>query len=802
MFRKFRPNQLLILDGAMGTELQKAGLPSGVCPEAWCRDHPQVLSHLHRAYLEAGAQAIYTCTFGANRAKLEEYGIRDVEALNTTLARLARNEAGRRALVIGDMGPTGQFIEPFGDLSFEEAVNIFREQAAALLAGGVDGFAIETMMEIQEARAALIAVKELGNYFTVVTMTYDENGRTLSGTDPVTALITLQSLGANAVGCNCSTGPEEMVPWIAQMKPYAQVPIVAKPNAGLPHLEGGHTYFSMDAETFAYHARSLVDAGANIIGGCCGTTPAHIKAIVQHTGGHVSQPPSRKAIGAVSSHRSTFIFDAAHTITVIGERINPTGKKELQQSLAAGSMAVIRKLARDQEQQGAQLVDVNVGAPGIDEAKVLRTAVLAIVDATSLPIIVDSPRIEAIEQALRVYPGRVLVNSISGKTEHLARLLPLVAKYGAMFILLPLTDHGIPQTKRERITVIKDVFRAARCYGFHKDDIVVDGLVMAVAAEQNAATETLDTIDWCHRFFRVKTVLGISNVSFGMPERKWINAAFLAMAARAGLDLAIINPASPEIMSIKKAADVLTGRDQGGRAYIASYTSPPHGEKDSTALLPPSPEERVKAAIIHGDREGIISALSALITRHDDLQGIVSRIMIPAIIEVGDRYSRREFFLPQLLAGAETMKRGLDFLAPHLIISATAQSTKGTVVLATVRGDIHDIGKNIVALMLKNHGFNVIDLGKDVPTEQILETIRRIHPEVVGLSALMTTTMVIMQDIITQARHQGLTPHFLLGGAVVSPAYARSLDAYYAKDGVEAVKVVEKLVTRDGKDDR
>lgn len=569
----------------MGTELQQAGLPAGVCLEAWCREHPHVVSRIHGAYLDAGAEVIYTCTFGANRPKLAEYRITDVTALNKTLAQIARQAAGKERLVMGDIGPTGRFIEPFGDLSFEDAVATFKEQALGLLAGGVDGFVIETMMEIQEARAALLAIKELGDYFTIVTMTFEKDGRTLNGTDPLSALVTLQSLGAHAVGCNCSTGPAEMIPWVSEMKRYATVPIVAKPNAGLPHLEGGVTHFSMDAETFGHYARALVGAGVNLVGGCCGTTPDHIRAAYRQTIGIQPQPPWRKSLGALSSHRSAFIFEDHRPITVVGERINPTGKKAFQQSLAEGSLSLVREFAKDQEAQGAHLLDINVGAPGIDEVSMLRGAVLAVAEVSPLPIVIDSPRIEALEQALRVYPGRALLNSIPGKEDKMTQLLPLAAKYGAMCILLPLTDRGIPATKKDRTVVIRSMLHAAKRQGFTKEDLVVDGLVMTVAAEPTAPTETLATLEWCHRVLGMKTILGISNVSFGMPERKWINAAFLVMAARAGLDLAIINPAAAEIMALKKAADVLTGRDLGERNTLPPLPLSPPAKSNGT--IPP-----------------------------------------------------------------------------------------------------------------------------------------------------------------------------------------------------------------------
>ncbi len=793
---KLLKNQILILDGASGTELQMRGMPAGVCPEVWCMDHPQVIRDVHRAYKEAGSDMVYTCTFGANRLKLAEFGVGNVKEINETLARLARQAVGKDVFVAGDMGPTGRFVEPFGDLPFEEAVAAFREQAEGLIEGGVDCFVIETMMDIQEARAALLAVKELGDYFTIVTMTYEKEGRTLNGTDPVTALITLQSLGADAVGCNCSAGPDGMMDWIAAMKPYATVPLVAKPNAGLPKLKGKKTVFDMDAELFGAFGKPFAEIGLGLLGGCCGTTPAHISAIAGQIKGLKPVPPWRKSLSAVSSGRGFRIFDDHDPLIIIGERINPTGKKAFQQELLEGKMSIVRQMAKEQQEQGADLLDVNVGVPGIDETQAIRDVIRVLVGTTTLPLTLDSPKIDTLEAALRIYPGRALINSISGEKEKLKKLLPLAAKYGAMFILLPLVDGEIPETAEGRKKVILKVFEAAKGYGYTKDDIVVDGLVMTVASNPAAAAETLKTVSWCAETFKCRTVLGVSNVSFGMPERRWINATFLAMAQGAGLTMAIANPATPELMSVKKAADVLLEKDKGAAIYIASFSSvskPDHERTDSKR----SPDEKVHDAVLEGNREEIIPLIDVLLQKKKDPSRIIDRIMIPAILKVGERYDRREYFLPQLIASAETMKKGLAHLEPHLKKSKEKKPQKGTVLLATVQGDIHDIGKNIVVLMLKNHGYQVIDLGKDVPTETIIGVMKKSKPHVVGLSALMTTTMVVMKDVMAAARKAGLSSRFVLGGAVVTESYAASLGAAYAKDSVEAVRVVDQLIKQD-----
>ncbi|PKN44571.1 MAG: 5-methyltetrahydrofolate--homocysteine methyltransferase [Deltaproteobacteria bacterium HGW-Deltaproteobacteria-17] len=786
-------NKILILDGAMGTELQQRGMPPGVCPEAWIIEHPEIVQEIHRAYALAGADMVYTCTFGANRLKLGEYGIENVREVNRTIARLTRAAVGKQTFIAGDIGPTGRFVEPSGDLAFEEAVAVFKEQVLGLLEGGVDLFVIETMMDIQEARAALIAVKECSDCFALVTMTYEPDGRTLGGTDPVTALITLQSLGADAVGCNCSTGPDAMLPFIRAMKPYATVPLAAKPNAGIPRLAGGKTVFEMSAAAFGAFGERFAQAGVNLIGGCCGTTPAHIAALRQAMAMQKPLAPLKRSIAALSSSRRHQILESNKPLCVVGERLNPTGKEALQQELLAGSMNLVRQIARRQEQQGADLLDVNVGVPGIDEVKTIRQIIGLLATHSDLPLVIDSPKVETIEAALRLYPGRALINSISGEKDKCRKLLSLAAKYGAMFILLPLADGEIPETAEKRKAVIRDVSRQARHYGLTKDDFVVDGLVMTAASNPQAALETLKTVRWCAEKLQCRTILGLSNVSFGMPERRWVDAAFLAMAQAAGLTMAIANPGSEELLHIKRAGDVLLLKDRDAAAYIRHFTHQPQQPATAAAL---SPGQKVREAILDGNREGIIALVEAALTAGLEVGSLVDEVMVPAIVHVGELFDKKICFLPQLIASAEAMRLGVSHLEPRLYHPAAARSHKGAVVLATVRGDIHDIGKNIVALMLKNHGYQIIDLGKDVPVEAVIAAVKQHRADVVGLSALMTTTMIQMKKVIEAAAAEGLPARFILGGAVVTRAYAESLGAAYAKDGVAAVRVVEKLMTQ------
>lgn len=794
--KRLLKNKVLILDGATGTELQKRGMPHGVCPEHWSVENPEVIRSIHADYIKAGSDVIYTCTFGANREKLAQYNLSDAYGINKRLARLARGVAGKDILVAGDIGPTGKFVEPFGSLEFEEAVDIFKEQARGLLDGGVDLFVIETMMDIQEARAALIAVKELTDKFTIVTMTYEKNSRTLNGTPPLAALVTLQSLGADAVGCNCSLGPEPMLSIIEQMKPYAAVPLVAKPNAGLPQFVDGKTKFDMDKEKFASFGKAFVSKGANIIGGCCGTTPAYIKELKKNIGKSRPLKPVRKSVSALSSARKAVFIEKARPLVLIGECINPTGKKALQAELREGKMSLVRKLAKDQEAKGADILDVNIGVSGIDELKTFKDILAVLSLGTELPLVIDSSNEKAIEAAVRVYPGRALINSISGESKKIKRLLPLAAKYGAMFILLPIDKSGIAESFEKRKKIIGAIFNQAQKLGFTKEDIIVDCLAMTVSSNPKSATETIKTIKWCSGTLNANTIIGLSNISFGLPMRPWINAAFLAMAHAGGLGMVLADPLNEELMNVKKASDVLLEKDRDA-VLLISYAGKSK-VADFKEISDKAPiEERIAAAILEGAREEVKPLAEAALKAGISANKLVNEAMIPAINKVGELFDKKEYFLPQLIASAETMKICFEDLKPHFDKEVLKDAKKTVIILATVKGDIHDIGKNIVALMLENHGFSVIDLGKDVSSSRIINEVKRHKSPIVGLSALMTTTMVNMPEVITLAKKEGLDCRFILGGAVVTKPYAQSLGAEYAGDSVEAVRVVKKMGTAE-----
>ncbi|EGD49049.1 homocysteine S-methyltransferase [Ruminiclostridium papyrosolvens DSM 2782] len=797
-FKKLVSQKIQILDGATGTELQKRGMPTGVCPEQWVIENPNAIKEIQKAYIDAGSNIIYTCTFGGNRVKLEEFGLGErTFEINQRLAQLSKETAAGKCLVAGDLASTGRFIKPLGDMSFEACVDIYKEQVQGLLAGGVDLFVIETMLDIQEARAALLAVKESCDLPVCVSMSFDESMRTLTGTDPVTALITLQSLGADAVGCNCSTGPEHMVEIITRMKPYARVPLMAKPNAGLPKLVNNVTVFDMGPEEFGSFAENFIQAGVNIIGGCCGTSPEYIKELYRNCGDLKPRHFEYSEYSAITSSAKTVFFGINKPVAIVGERINPTGKKKLQAELKEGSTNEIRRFALEQMEKGADILDVNVGMPGIDEKEVMLNTVRLLGSVCDAPLCLDSSSPEVLEAALRIYPGRALINSISQEKVKLDKLLPVAAKYGAMFILLPLNDEGVPEKAIQRQVIVQEVFNQASDYGYKKSDIVVDGLVMTVSSNQEAALETLKLIQWCREEFGCGTIVGLSNVSFGLPERGWVNAAFLSMAIAKGLTMAIANPSSDLLMCIKMACDVIMTNDVNSRNYISYFSSMDKPVKDGNEKKEAEKKtcDKIFDAVLNGDNEGIDKLIEKAIAEKTPPQDIVDIYLIPAINQVGKLFDEKKYFLPQLIQSAETMKSGFTFLEPLLKQKGEKEEKEDiVVVIATVKGDIHDIGKNIVGLMLRNYGFKVHDLGKDVSAERIIDEAKKLKAHIVGLSALMTTTMVEMEEVIKLAKEKNVGCKFMIGGAVVDDDYAKTIGADgYSKDAYEAVKLAKKL---------
>ena len=793
-FREFCLSRPIVLDGATGTELIKQGLPIGVCPELWVYENPESIINVQKAYKDSGSDIVYIPSFGGNRPKLKEFGIEDkLFELNKSLCGFSREAVGSDCLIFGDIAPTGELIEPFGPLAFEDCVKIYREQAEALLAGGADGFVVETMMDIQEARAALIGIREVAEDVPVmVTMTYGEEGRTLTGTDPKTALITLQALGADVVGCNCSAGPEKMVEWIAQMKPFATVPLLAKPNAGQPKLIGGKTIFDMPPEEYALNFTGLVNAGANLIGGCCGSSPAHISKVKEVVSSLSAPAIVREKICAVSSVRDVVEFGSEKPFAVIGERINPTGKKKLQQDLRNGSLNLARTYAIEQTSAGASLLDVNMGLSGINELEMMKEAIKMLSPLSSCPLCLDSTSPEVMEVALRLYPGRALLNSVSAEKDRIEKMLPLVKKYGAVFILLPVTDSTVPEELEERKEVTLSVLAEAEKLELGVEDCIVDGLVMTVSSSPKAPQVTADFIEWCSNTLKANTTGGISNVSFGMPERSVLNSGFLNLLIGKGLTTAIINPSSETMMNIKFSTDALLGKDTKLHTYLNKYTGAvSHTVQKNDNNI--TPLKKCFNAVIYGEEENIAAIISEAISSGEKPSDIVDNALIPAIVEVGEKYDKKEYFLPQLMMSAQAMSNGFKALESEL--TDQTQPAKNKIIMATVKGDIHDIGKNIVSLMLGNYGFEVIDLGKDVDAETIINTAVDQNVQIIGLSALMTTTMPEMPKVLEAARIRGLTNlKFMIGGAVVDQEYATEIGASgYAADAVEAVRVAERL---------
>lgn len=793
-FRKLVSQRVLLLDGATGTELARRGMPAGVSPEAWVLDNPQVMQEIQRAYLAAGSDAVYTCSFGGNRFKLQEFGLEGRTAeMNTMLARISREAVGHRALVFGDLAPTGLFVEPFGDLLFDEAVSVYAEQARALLAGGVDGFVIETMMDLQEARAALIAVRETCDLPVMVSMTFGTDGRTLNGSDPLSALITLQSLGADAVGCNCSTGPQDMARVVAAMRPFATVPLLAKPNAGMPRLINGVTTFDMSSEEFGMHMPGLVEAGAAILGGCCGTTPDYIRELKNSTATLSPGIPVRKWTAAVSSYRETVCIANDLSMAIFGGKINPTGNPALTASLQKGDMALVRKMAQEQARKGASIIDINVNTRGVDEASVMRRAVLVAAKGSGKPVAVDTVNAAAAEQALRVFPGRGILNSVCASDGAMQKMCAVAARYGAMIVCMPLDENGTTGGTSEAIARVEKIVACAAGYGIAPEDCLVDCLVFTAAAGAVVHRRTLELIDWC-RQSSLHSLAGISNLTYSLATRQWLDSTFLCMAAGRGLTAAFIDTASDYTLNVVYAADALAARDPRMGRYIARFGQQAAGsavEKGSR-----TPGELVFDAVVGGDEEGMEQTIRQALEQGESPRSLVDDRLIPAINLVGDKFDRKEYFLPQLITCADTMRKGFNVLQPFLDAASGSIAGKGPkVVLATVQGDIHDIGKNIVALMLNNYNFDVIDLGKDVSAEDIVRAAKHNGAEIIGLSALMTTTMVEMKKVIDLARAEGLLQiRFMIGGAVVDQHYADEIGASgYAGDAIGAVRLAKQF---------
>ncbi|MFZ5818189.1 MAG: homocysteine S-methyltransferase family protein [Bacillota bacterium] len=833
----------LVFDGAMGTMLQARGLPPGYCPDLWNLERPDAVIAVHRAYVEAGAQIIETNTFGSTPIRLEHYGLQEqCHAITVAGVRCAREAAAGRALVAGSMGPLGALVEPLGELPFEEAYAHFAVQARAFAEAQPDFIIIETIADLNELRAAILACKDHAPGIKIIAqITIDPSGRAFTGTDPETAGLVLQSLGADVIGFNCSVGPDVLVEAVARMSRVARVPISVQPNAGMPLLQlDGSTTFPMGPEEFAAYGPKLIEAGASIVGGCCGTTPEHIRrlrAAVEGLKPSAKPGPLAQTLGLASRTRSLFFVDANLPV-VIGERINPTGRKLLTKDIKEGTFARVRTEAKNQVAAGATMLDVNVGVPLIDEAAAMARAVRIIQDAVDVPLSIDSPDALAIEAGLKACVGKPLINSFSLEEGRAETVLPLAKRYGAAVLGLTIDEHGIPSSAQQRLEIAKRLVAAAESYGIPRHDVVIDPLALTAGAQQAEAKETLKAIRWIQEELGCHTSLGVSNISFGLPNRHFLNAVYLNMAVTMGLSMAIMNPLEERMMDTVRALRLFLNRDRNAREYMA-LTGPkrlvhteeevlkeqakaagpapgaptPEGPATAPSTPPPpapapappaaNPRERITDPlglklyddILEGDKDAILGHVEQGLSEGRDPMAMLNQYLIPAIEEVGRLFGEGIYFLPQLMLSAAAMKKAFARLKPEIQKAKVGQAEIGTVVLATVQGDIHDIGKNIVGVLLENYGFRVVDLGRDVKNEVVLEEARKAGADIVGLSALMTTTMPQMKRVIELFAREGFDCPVLVGGAATTRSFAEQIGAQgYGRDAQEAVAVALKVL--------
>ena len=782
----------ILLDGGMGSMLQAKGLALGEYPELAALEHPDWLKEIHRAYVEAGSQIIYANTFGANREKLRRTGKTVAEVVSASVA-LAREAAEGKALVALDLGPIGQLLEPTGILKFEDAVDIFKEIVTAGAAAGADLAVIETMTDLQEVRAALLAVKENSSLPVMATMSYEERGRTFLGCDPASAALTLEGMGADAVGVNCSLGPREMPPLVEELTRWTTLPIAVKPNAGLP--DPGGAGYDITAEEFAASMARLADLGVKLYGGCCGTTPEYIARMKAELEGCTIRDIPRQVPAAVCSGTCTVPIDR---VRVIGERINPTGKKAMKEALRKGDVDYMLNQALAQTGAGADILDVNVGLPEIDEADMMVRVVKALQGVTDAPLQLDSTDPKALEGALRVYCGKAIVNSVNGDEESMEAILPLVKKYGAAVVGLTLDRKGIPKSTEERMAIARRILDKALSYGIRREDVYIDCLTLTVSAEQAGAAQTLEALRRVHGELGLKTVLGVSNISFGLPARPLVNQNFLTMAMTCGLDLPIINPNLESMMAAVRSYHLLMNIDRDAREFIAAYgdaqVSTTITAGTSSAPAAAGTGERDLGKLVEAGLKSEAGQAARRLLAEREPMDVVDNILIPALDRVGADFESGRVFLPQLIQSAGAAQAAFEVIREMLSGQPGRETDKGTIVLATVKGDIHDIGKNTVKVLLENYGYTVIDLGKDVDPAAVVEAARKHGAALVGLSALMTTTLKSMEETIALLHREKVPCKTVVGGAVLTPEYAAQIGAdFYAKDAKESVDVARRV---------
>lgn len=787
-----------LFDGAMGTMLQKYGLAGSECPDYCNVSHPDIVQRIHREYAEAGSEYITTNTFGASPLKLADYGLEDqVEAIAQAAVRNAR-AASPHIRVAGDIGPTGQFIRPLGDLSFDEAASNFYRLAKALADAGADCLIIETIIDIQEMRAALTAAKAACSLPVICQMSYSEDGRTITGTDPAAAAILLDAMGADVIGANCSVGPDKLLEAAKQMARVTDKPLIIQPNAGMPVLDGNTTRFPLVPEDMAPYIARFAETGVTFAGGCCGTTPAHIRAMREAVD-RLPAPEPRPAVEpltAFTSRTRTVFVGPGHAPVMIGERINPTGRKKMREEIQSGSFVSVKKEALAQVAAGADMLDVNMGVPGIDQSAAMEKVVMELSMLCPAPLSIDSTDPAVLEKAVKIYPGRPLINSVSADPALMEKVFPLARKYGAAVLCLPLAKGGLPKTAEERIALIRQILETARSFGLRRQDLLLDPLVLTAASDQKAPSETLRTLRLYREQFHCPTVMGTSNVSFGLPGRPQLNAAFLSMAFACGMDAPIINPLDETMQRTFAEARLLLGFDAGARQYIASVSETPAAVPSSSVSSDKPVLEQIRDAIRNGEKEEAARLMNDAIQEKMSPDRIIKEGLTAAMTEVGDAYGIGKVYLPQVMMAAEAMQSAFSEL--KVLLPSMKNDSKGTALLCTVQGDIHDLGKNIVAALLENSGYRVIDLGKDVSPEAILAEAERTHVDFFGLCSLMTTTLPELKKTAALLREHIPACRIMVGGAVVTPEYTREIGAdAYAKDGVDAVRKANQLMTAD-----
>jgi len=786
-----RASAPVLLDGGMGTMLQARGLKPGKYPELAALEHPDWLFDIHRAYVDAGANIISTNTFGANRKKLERMGTSVDEVVAPSVA-IARKAADGRALVALDVGPIGQLLEPTGTLDFEQAVDIFKEVVCAGVKAGVDLVFIETLADLQEARAALLAAKEVCDLPVMVTMTYEERGRTFLGHSPAAAALTLEGMGADAIGVNCSLGPREMSPLVEQLAAYSTLPIILKPNAGLPDPSGAG--YDITPQEFAESLALFANRGVKFFGGCCGTTPEYIALLKQELFEITAILVPRQPRAAVCSPTTVVPIDR---VRVIGERINPTGKKLMKEALRRNDVDFMLGQALAQTQAGADILDVNVGLPEIDEQAMMVRTVKALQGVTDAPLQIDSTDPTVLEQALRVYCGKAIVNSVNGEASVLERILPIVKKYGAAVVGLTLDEQGIPKTAEGRFAIAQRILERALAHGIRKEDVYIDCLTLTASAEQEGAQQTLRAVRMVKERLGLKTVLGVSNISFGLPARPIVNQNFLTMSMVYGLDLPIINPNVDAMMAAVRSYHLLMNVDTDARDFIAAYANASVTTaitSDGGAPTPAGPARTLDEIVRAGLKGEAGYTTRTLLDAGADPMDIINDTLIPALDAVGADFEAGKSFLPQLIQSASAAQAAFEVLRERMSAGDTKAAEPKNVVLATVKGDIHDIGKNIVKVLLENYGYTVIDLGKDVSPEAVVQAVKDHSAPLVGLSALMTTTLKSMEDTISLLRRENLPCKVMVGGAVLTADYAQRIGAdFYARDAKQGVDVARQV---------